>query len=143
MIATCRRIGWKSSDGRHFLDDLGQLYDVGMDSPLAVAAAAARSVKKWCLGQVITELRSAAPPGASVNVMPEPGVTPERILVELSASLKPLFRGTKAVRKKQPSWQQKYGPYLKSAACGGAMAASAQGEAAQLAARQSVSAVQV
>ena len=115
LVATCKRIGWTSIDGRRFNDDLGQEHDVALDSPLAIAAAASRSVKRWCTRQAIAELPSAAPTGASTHATPPPGTVPERTLIDLTSTLKPLYKGSRATCKKHPTWQPKHLSYLKSA----------------------------
>ena len=119
LVATCKRIGWSSEDGRRFRDDLGQVHDIALDSPLAVAAAATRSVRRWCLRQTSTELPSAAPPNAAARDAPADGSPPSRALVDLTQALKPLYKNAKSAVKKHPAWQPKHLPYLKSAINGG------------------------
>ena len=119
LVATCKRVGWSSEDGRRFLDDLGQQHDVALDSPIAVAAAATRSVKRWCLKQTITELPTAAPPNAAARATPADGSAPSRALIDITPALKPLYKHTRSAVKKHPNWQPKHLPHLKSAINGG------------------------
>ena len=119
LVATCKRIGWSSDDGRRFRDDLGQAHDVALDSPLAIAAAATRSVRRWCLKQTLAELPTAAPPRAAARASASNEHQPSRALVDLTPALKPLYRNAKSATKRHPSWQPKHLPYLKSAINGG------------------------
>ena len=94
LAATCGRIGWKSTNGRVFRDDLGILHDVALEPPQSIAAAAQRSVQRWCLRQVFAEPPTAAPAGNSPRQLPTDAM-PERTLVDVSSALRPLYRGGK------------------------------------------------
>ena len=119
LVASCSRIGWKSTDGRTFKDDVGATHDVALDPPQSIAAAAQRSVQRWCLRQVCAELPTAAPAGNATVRQPTADAPPERILVDVSSALRPLYKGGKSVTDSCPQWQTKHRAELSSAINGG------------------------
>ena len=119
LIATCSRIGWKSTDGRTFKDDLGTVHDVALDPPMSIAAAAQRSVRRWCLRQVFAELPTAAPVGNTSTRQPTADAPPVRTLIDVSSALKPLYKGGKVVADSYPQWRAKHRAELSSAINGG------------------------
>ena len=119
LVATCSRIGWKSEDGRTFKDDVGVAHDVALDPPQSIAAAAQRSVQRWCLRQVFAELPSAAPTGNAATRQPPAEVPPERTPIDVSSALKPLYKGGKTVADDYPQWRAKHRAELSSAINGG------------------------
>ena len=118
LVATCNRIGWKSTNGRTFKDDLGTVHDVALDPPMSIAAAAQRSVRRWCLRQVFAELPAAAPPGNTSTRQPT-DAPPGRTLIDVSSALKPLYKGGKIVTGCYPQWRAKHRADLSSAINGG------------------------
>ena len=119
LVATCKRIGWRSSDGRTFKDDVGATHDVALDPPTSIAAAAQRSVRRWCLRQVFAELPPAAPVGNASTRQPTTDVPPSRTLIDVSHALKPLYKGGKSVADNYPQWRAKHRADLSSAISGG------------------------
>ena len=56
MVASAKRIVWEFESACVLIDDLGQSYDVRLDSPAAIAAAVRASVRWWRLAQVAEDL---------------------------------------------------------------------------------------
>ena len=119
MVATCSRIGWRSSDGCVFTDDVGTAHDIALDPPQSIADAAQRSVQRWCLRQVCAELPSAAPPGVVTARQPTAATPPQKTLIDVSAALRPLYKGGKTVTDEYPLWRAEHRAELSSAINGG------------------------
>ena len=119
LVATCERLGWHSADGRTFTDDTGVTHDVALDPPQAIADAAARSCKRWCLKQVIGELPTAAPSAQPPASAPGHSGPPQRVICDVSDALRPLYRGGKKLAETHPQWHPKHRPGLTSAIAGG------------------------
>ena len=120
LVATCSRIGWSSTDGRVFTDDVGASHDVELDPPQSIADAARRSVQRWCLRQVCGELPSATPPGTATARQPAAAALPPRkTLIDVSGALKPLYKGGKVVTDSYSQWRTEHRAELSSAINGG------------------------
>ena len=125
MVATCARLKWRSEDGRVFLDDLGEELDTRLDSPEVFANAAKRSATRLCLDMVTTELPATDPHYADARVHSAFGAQNERsggrrtVLVNLTATLRPLYRGSLRLQEKLPQWTPQCRAYLTSAVNGG------------------------
>jgi hypothetical protein len=55
LLATLRRIGWRMTDAKTFVDDIGEIHQVNRDSPEAIRRAANRSTRRWRLSKVGTD----------------------------------------------------------------------------------------
>ena len=110
LVATCQRLGWTTSDGRVFTDDIGVQWDVALDPPQALARAAKRSVGRLCLDEVLKELPMAKPAQDDIRHHSSHTANLRRkgcrttILVDLATYLKPLYRGGKRCLKLFPKW---------------------------------------
>ena len=122
LIATCKRIGWSSSDGRVFTDDLGDVVDVALDPPAAVVAAASRSIGRWAFEQVLRHLPTARAPPCSSSGSSSGGSSgriPTHVTVDASPALKSLLRGKSKAARVHPTWSTACRPSLISAISGG------------------------
>ena len=125
LAATCKRLKWRSVDGKIFYDDVGAMLDVALDPPYAFEAAARRSAIRLCTDHVMEQLPSALPTAVDIHHHSGFGARNEReggrrtLLVDLMPFLKPLHRGSKRVTAKLPQWSAKCRGYLASAINGG------------------------
>ena len=125
MIATCQRLGWRSSDGKVFQDDVGGSLDITLDPPKAFSNAARRSVSRLLTDKMVASVPSAEPKGADVSFHSTFSAENARdggrrfILVDLTSFLRPLYRGSKKIATRFPQWSACCRGYLTSAVSGG------------------------
>lgn len=125
LVATGSRIGWTSEDGRRFVDDIGALWDMALDSPRAIADAVMRSAKRHNFDQALAELPTARPHELDVRhrsaACGRAVATGKRtcIYIDTYASIRKLHRGGKKVAKLFPHWTRECAGFLASATCGG------------------------
>ena len=125
VAATCHRLQWKCTDGRLFRDDVGNVLDATLDPPQAFVAAARRSVIRLHLDAVVEHLPGAAPTGSDTNhhstFAAKNGRDGGRRLVNVNLTplLRPLYKGSQAVKRTLPQWTAKCRSYLTSALSGG------------------------
>ena len=125
MVATCARLKWRSEDGRLFLDDLGEEFDARLDSPEVFANAAKRSATRLCLDMVTAEMPATDPRDADARSHSAFGAQNESsggrrtTLVNITAALRPLYRGSLRLQEKLPQWTPRCRSYLTSAVNGG------------------------
>ena len=125
LVATCQRLGWTTSNGRVFRDDIGVEWDVAVDPPQAVNAAAKRTVARTNLDGVLKELPMAAPTKDDIQHHSSQTARLRRLgcrtslNVDLTPYLKPLFKGGKRCLKHFSRWEPECAGYLTSATSGG------------------------
>ena len=125
LIATCQRLKWSSADGRKFTDDTGVVWDVALDPPAAIAAAARRSTKRLATDAILRELPTAKPQHDDIRHHSAHAAELGRsgcrtsVHVNLVPALRPLYKGGKRCLKKNPMWEQECAAYLTSAITGG------------------------
>ena len=125
LAATCRRLRWRSTDGKIFRDDVGATLDATLDPPHAFAAAAKRSIDRLCRDQVVTELPFANPHTADISHHSPFAADNERdggrrhVLVDLVPFLRPSYKSSKKIADRFPQWTPKCNGYLSSAINGG------------------------
>jgi hypothetical protein len=125
MAATCKRLRWRSDDGRHFRDDVGATLDAMLDPPKVFANAAARSAERLMLDKVASELPFFKPyksdcVGHSTYAAQNARDGGRRhVMVNLSMYIKPLLAGSKRALNKAPQWTSRCKQYLRSAMTGG------------------------
>ena len=109
-IATLHRIGWMVDDAANLRDDMGVKWNLMQHSPAAVKQAVGRSVRRWRLGRLCTEL-----PGLIDGVACTAGST----LVDLTRHVAPLLVGSVSSHAEAPLWEPKCRADLASAMAGG------------------------
>ena len=140
VYATCDRLRWQSSDGRKFIDDMGDVWDMAIDSPAAVRAAVTRSVTRMRMDLVLGETPMARPCGNDIGYHSQHGAKVRRearersqedsgqrqppaprdsVLVDLTPYIKKLTRDGIRLAKLLPQWSSSCRPYLISAMSGG------------------------
>ena len=102
LLVTLQRIGWKLEDARVFIDDEGTRYDCLLDPPIAIAAAANRSTRRWRLRNV-DELRPGLIPDVADTAQ---GRSSGRrsVIIDFSSVLAAIARGSKAATKHVAQW---------------------------------------
>ena len=99
LAATCRRLRWRTDDGKLFRDDVGDLLDASRDSPKAFANAARRSAVRLQTDAMLKSIPAAAPKGCDISFHSTFAASNEReggrkyVLVDLVPFLRPLYRG--------------------------------------------------
>ena len=125
VIATCQRIGWSSTDGRRFRDDVGATWDCALDPPEVINQAVKRSVRRANMDGVLKELSMAAPTSTDIPHHSAGTANLRRlgcrthVCVDLSSYLRPLYKGGKRCLARSPMWDKDCAPYLTSAVTGG------------------------
>ena len=69
-LATARRLGWSCSSYHEWEDDVGQKYDLCVDSFALLSPAVGRSVARWRLARACRAAPAARPDGPAITVTP-------------------------------------------------------------------------
>ena len=106
FAASLARIGWTAEDAMRLRDDLGTCWHLLQESPAAVRAAVLRSVRRWRLGRICSQL-PALTEGAAV--------THSSVAVDVSRSVSSLLTGAARSVDAVPRWERRCGSSLASA----------------------------
>ena len=70
FVATAARMKWTITDATKATDDVGHASNFAADAPAAIAAAVARSVRRWRLERIFSNLPTIAPPTSDASTSP-------------------------------------------------------------------------
>ena len=86
-IATAARLKWTISSATLAIDDIGHEWNFAADSPAAIAAAVARSVRRWRLARIIRDLPDLLPPASdTTNAL-------STMLVDFASTVRSMTKG--------------------------------------------------
>ncbi len=118
LLATVKRLNWTMPSASEAIDDIGNSWVFGLDSPAAIVQACNASVRRWRLQRICLALPGLAPD--------QPDVPPDAnalhaptMLVDFVAPIAPLLRGRKPKLPEGLEWDVKWAASLRSAMNGG------------------------
>ena len=103
LLATLQRLGWSMPSASEAVDDLGDSWIFGLDSPAAIVKACDSSVRRWRLARICSAL---------------PGLD-KSLLIEFAGVVHPALRGKRFKPPDGCCWESKWSASLASAFNGG------------------------
>ena len=115
LLATLQRIGWSMPSASEAIDDLGNSWIFGLDSPAAIVKACDSSVRRWRLNKICKAL-----PGLEAGRIEVPHrIGDTALLIDFTEAVHPAVRGKRFKPPDGCTWETKWAASLASAMNGG------------------------
>lgn len=118
LLATLERLGWSMPSASETIDDLGNSWTFGVDSPAAITQACNASVRRWRIRRIAKAMPGLCPAQPDVGAaMSDPGSS--SIIIDFAASLAPLIKGKRCKLPEGIDWEKAWAASLQSGINGG------------------------